>query len=350
MERELYSALDASINRALEGMRVCEDIARFSIRENSLSTRLKSLRHQLGEAARAFPRELLLAARDIARDEQKYTDLETETRRSDLSDVLKANFHRSLEALRTIEELAKLVTGNGAAFQKVRFSLYDLEKDVVLAVERNNRLSHLDGGALYAILDSSFVKDENYSEICRHLIKGGASAVQLRMKGHESSQFLAVAQEISRLCREHNVLFIVNDRPDIALLSGAGGLHLGQDDMPVDQARRMLPPGMIIGKSTHSRDQALEALYEGPDYIALGPIFNTRSKDGSELKGIGTEIITEVKKDSDVPLVGIGGITADNARDVISSGCEACAVISCLYQNNRIEENCRNLVRAMKRA
>jgi thiamine-phosphate diphosphorylase len=142
------------------------------------------------------------------------------------------------------------------------------------------------------------------------------------------AELFPLAQHLARRCREVGALFIVNDRADLALAAGADGLHVGQDDLPAREARALLPPPMILGVSTHDAVQARRAVADGADYVAVGSIFPTSSKTGFQL--VGPELIRRVRPEVPVPLVGIGGITADNAPAVLAAGADAVAVISAL--------------------
>ena len=288
------------------------------------------MRHE----AAVFPPGGLLSSRDVAGDDQKFFDLESEKKRASLFDVLRANFRRSIEAVRALEELSKAAEISPQPdFQTIRFELYALEKEVLLSFEKEKNLS-LFRNALYAIIDSSFVANN-------------ASILQLRMKARPSRDLLAVGRDCAALCRERGVLFIINDRPDIACLAGAHGVHLGQDDIPPCEARKILSPDMITGLSTHSPQQAVEAAAQGTDYIAIGPVFDTSTKNGDLVRGMGTAVIPEIKSGVALPLVAIGGITGDNAGQVMAAGADACAVISFLYSGGRFTENCRAFVNSL---
>jgi thiamine-phosphate diphosphorylase len=139
---------------------------------------------------------------------------------------------------------------------------------------------------------------------------------------------LPLARSLARRCREAGALLIINDRADLALAADADGLHVGQDDLPARQARALLPPGMILGVSTHDPEQARRAVADGADYVAVGSIFPTTTKAGFQL--VGPELIRRVRPEVPVPLVGIGGITAENAPAVLGAGADAVAVISAL--------------------
>jgi thiamine-phosphate pyrophosphorylase len=332
----------------MEGIRVCEDILRFSFRMTDQSSRLKDLRHELMGEAEKFSWPLLLEARDVVGDGQKFYDLPGEISRASLVDALRANFRRGLDALRSLEELAKVAAQSPAPdFQRIRFSLYSLEKDALLSCRRF-RAGDLFRRALYAILDSSLLGDGNYAAAARDFIDGGARIIQLRMKDAPGAKIFAVARDCAALCDARDVLFIVNDRPDIARCCGAGGVHLGQDDIPPGEARKVAGEGMIIGLSTHSARQALDASSQGVDYIALGPLFDTATKAGTPLKGIGTAVITQVRPGITLPLVAIGGITPENAGMAVAAGADSCAVISALYRHGELARNCRSMKAALE--
>jgi thiamine-phosphate pyrophosphorylase len=181
---------------------------------------------------------------------------------------------------------------------------------------------------LYAILDPSLARGRDLPNLLEAVLGGGCRLVQLREKTLPLMDLLPLARLVARRCREVGALFIVNDRADLALAVGADGLHVGQDDLPARRARDLLKPGMILGVSTHDAEQARRAVADGADYIAVGSIFPTATKAGFQL--VGLDLIRRVREEVSVPLVGIGGITADNAEMVLAAGADAVAVISAL--------------------
>ena len=181
---------------------------------------------------------------------------------------------------------------------------------------------------LYAILDRSVARGRDLPGLLDAVLAGGCRLVQLREKTMPLDELLPLARALARRCREVGALLIVNDRADLALAAGADGLHVGQDDLPARQARALLPPGMILGVSTHDPEQARRAVADGADYVAVGSIFPTTTKAGFHL--VGPELIRRVRPEVPVPLVGIGGITAENAPAVLAAGADAVAVISAL--------------------
>lgn len=179
---------------------------------------------------------------------------------------------------------------------------------------------------LYVILDAGAARGRDLATVLDAVLAGGCRVVQLRDKTHAPGPLLALAVPLRRRCREAGATFIVNDRADLALALEADGLHVGQDDLPAAVARRLLPPGMILGVSTHDEAQARQALREGADYVAVGSIFPTGTKTGFQL--VGTRLVRAVRPEIPVPLVAIGGITEANAAEVIEAGADAVAVIS----------------------
>ena len=180
--------------------------------------------------------------------------------------------------------------------------------------------------ALYVIIDPEVSRGREPAALLDAVLAGGCRVVQLRDKRATAAALYPLARSLADRCRRAGALFIVNDRADLALAVGAGGLHVGQDDLPAAAARRLLPAEMILGVSTHGPEQARRALADGADYVAVGSIFPTGTKAGFEL--VGPELVRRLRPEIPVPLVGIGGITADNAAQVLAAGADAVAVIS----------------------
>jgi thiamine-phosphate pyrophosphorylase len=158
-------------------------------------------------------------------------------------------------------------------------------------------------------------------------VRGGAAVVQLRLKEAGAGEFLRLAREARRLCGGQKTLFFVNDRPDIARLAEADGLHLGQDDLPLAEARKIVGPKMIIGLSTHSDAEIDQS--QGADYIGFGPIYATSSKPGARLPPPhGIDGLRKAVQRSKIPVVAIGGITSKTARDVYAAGARCVASIA----------------------
>ena len=180
---------------------------------------------------------------------------------------------------------------------------------------------------LYAILDTSFCRDRSPIAILSELLKGGGKIVQLRAKELPSGEFFVLAKEARQLTREAGATFIVNDRADIALACHADGVHLGQDDLPLAAARKVLGGEKIIGISTHDLTQARAAEAGGADYIGFGPLFGSTTKDtGYTARGL--DMLREIRAAVKIPIVAIGGINEHNVAEVWKSGADAAAIIS----------------------
>lgn len=340
MNPEIYTPLDANINRCIEGIRVCEDIFRFSVK-NIISAEFKNLRHKITVLISHLPSGDLLRARDVLNDEQKFINTSSEMNRGGIKDIFRSNIRRGIEASRVIEEFGKNVDpGLAAGFQEIRFALYELEKSGWMILEKNRRIEKL-RYSLYAIIDSAFVPADRMEETSGILALSGADIIQLRMKNVPDREFLPAAEKVSAVCRNNDILFIVNDRADIAILSGADGLHIGQDDIPLSRAREITGGDMIIGISVTSAGEASAA--QDADYVAAGPVFATSSKDGSMLEGLGMNRVREICACTAKPVAAIGGVNESNARNLLDAGVLSLSVISALYKDGKISENTAKL-------
>ena len=335
--------IDASLNRIGEGLRLLEDLARLLLNDAVLTQQLKTMRHELIRGDWPFHRQLL-ESRNSEGDVGVDIEVPGEEKERDLPTTVMANARRVKESLRTLEELAKIP---GAApeldsekFKQARFVLYTVERDLLAKLLRQDKTNRIQG--LYVIVDTEVLKGRGHVEVAAQAIRGGAKIIQLRDKTLSKKELLSVAQEIKNLCAEHNVLFIMNDYLDLALAVGVDGLHLGQDDLPLKIARRLLPMDKILGCSVTTVEQAVVAVSEGADYIAVGSMYPTPSK--ATAKVVGLERLREVRQKVSLPLVAIGGITKDNAAEVKAAGADSVAVISAVVGAQAPEEAARQIV------
>jgi thiamine-phosphate pyrophosphorylase len=162
--------------------------------------------------------------------------------------------------------------------------------------------------------------------LARILLEGGARLMQLRLKNAPGRELLAAARAIAAMCRERGAMLIVDDRADIAMLAGAAGVHLGQDDLPLEAARRLVGRDMIIGISTHGVEQAVAAESGGADYIGFGPLYPGGLRNNAEGKGLA--MLREVRAAVSIPIVAIGGITEATVPEALAAGADACAIIT----------------------
>jgi len=172
---------------------------------------------------------------------------------------------------------------------------------------------------LYAIVDPAACRGRDPEVVAAAILRGGCAVLQLRDKGAPDGELLALARRLAARCRRAGVPFVVNDRPDLALLTAADGLHLGQDDLPIAEARRVVGPACAIGASTHDEAQARRAVGEGADLVALGPIHPTASKANPD-PVVGVERLAGVCASIAAPVVAIGGITVENAAAIRRAG------------------------------
>ena len=180
---------------------------------------------------------------------------------------------------------------------------------------------------LYVIPDRTIGAPRSLLEQTTAALGGGATAIQLRDKHLEGRELLEIATAMAELCRRAKALFFVNDRLDIALLCGAHGVHLGQDDLPADAARRLCPPDFIVGVSAQSKEQARRAKAHGADYLGIGAVYPTQTKDAAAL---GLDGVRGVATATDLPSVAIGGINLANASEVMAAGVDGLSVISAI--------------------
>jgi thiamine-phosphate pyrophosphorylase len=343
LRQQLWRVIDANLNRTGEGLRVLEDIARLMLNDAVLSQQLKTMRHELVRGEPAFNKQLL-TARDSERDVGINTLAPGQEKGKELPLVVVANARRVQESLRTIEELAKTkdITPrlDPERFKQARFHIYTIERELLSRLTRQDKVEHISG--LHAIIDTQALKGRSHIETTRHIISGGAKTIQLRDKLSSKKDLLPIARQLKALCAEHNVLFTVNDYLDLALATDADGLHLGQEDLPIKVARRLLPIDKILGGSVTTVEQATAAESDGADYVAVGSIYPTPSKETAVI--VGLERLRQVRQAVGLPLVAIGGITRDNAAAVIAAGADSVAVISAVLGATSPEEAARQIV------
>lgn len=194
---------------------------------------------------------------------------------------------------------------------------------------------------LYAITDRHWLNGRSLYEVVKESLDGGVTFLQLREKQLDEDHFLAEAKELQGLCSEYNVPFIINDNVEIALAINADGVHIGQSDMEMKEAREKLGSDKIIGVSAHTKEEALLAQAQGADYLGVGAVFPTSSKDDAE--SVSYETLKEICEVVSIPVVAIGGITKDNLHQLSGSGISGVSVISAIYAQPDIKEAAREL-------
>ena len=211
----------------------------------------------------------------------------------------------------------------------------------------SNHVKKISECRLYGIVDTGYVTGDRIPSMARSLIAGGVDILQLRAKKQSREEMRTMSLELAPICRNAGIPFILNDYPDLVPETGADGAHVGQDDLSIAEARKLAGPKAIIGKSTHSLDQAMAAVAESPDYIGFGPLFATATKP--DYSPIGTEQIREVYRVIPFPVFCIGGINLGNLATVLACGAERVVIVSDLL---RVENStarttaCRELLPA----
>ena len=338
---EILRIIDASLNRIGEGLRLLEDSARLMLNDATLTQQLKNMRHELVRSDWSIQQQLL-QARDSEGDVGIDMEVPGEEKQREIPVTIVANARRVQESLRVMEEMAK-TPGLGLdseKFKQARFALYAIEKALLSRVLRQDKIKRLFG--LYVVIDTPALRGRSHVEVAGQAIRGGAKVIQLRDKVHSKKELLTIAQELRNLCAEQDAFFIMNDCLDVALAVDADGLHVGQDDLPVKVARRLLPIDRILGCSARIVDKAAIAQSEGADYIAVGAMYPTSSKETAEV--VGTERLKQIRQAVTLPLVAIGGINATNVSEVLTAGADSVAVINAVLGAEDVEGATRQIV------
>lgn len=316
--------LDANLNRAREGLRVCEEHARFALENPAWAARLKDVRHRLRAAE-----ELLVAAagsplsreRDTAGDCGTAIKTAAEAARPDAGAVVAANLKRAQEALRVLGEYGKTLSAEAAALcEAARYALYDLEPLLVASDALRARLRR---ARLYVLVTTDLCTGKDPLAACREAVDGGADMIQLREKNMEDGEFLALATKMQEICADR-ALFLVDDRAHVSRLLGTSGVHVGQGDLPVGLARRLVGPSALIGLSTHAPEQALAGVAAGADCFGVGPVYPTQTKQ--HRASVGLEYVRWAVANCPVPYHAIGGVNRETAEAVLDTGCFGIAI------------------------
>ncbi len=314
--------LDANLNRAGEALRVWEEYARFQLEDPSLYESIKQLRHDLSASVPDELRTSMLHHRDAIGDIGRTIETSSEYQRKHTLDVAQANGQRATQALRTIEEYSKPFAGEFARHaESIRYRVYEIQRQLHVTHWAGERFGHV---RLYVLITEALCK-RDWFETAQAVMQGGADAIQLREKHLSDRELIIRGRRLTSLCREHGALFILNDRPDIARLVNAHGVHLGQDDMSMMDARRLLPSHMIVGLSTHSPEQVQCAIKQAPDYIAVGPMFASSTKPQDHIPG--PALLNMVAQQTSLPLVAIGGIHHTNMSAITHTASRACVCV-----------------------
>jgi len=325
--RDILRILDANLNRAREAARVVEEQARFAIKDPPLFRRLKAIREGLAAIASSIGEARLLAARDTPNDFGTDVTSSAELSRAAISNVLTANLKRLQEALRVMEEYAKLgFLEASAQAKKLRYEAYVLENDFAAGAIR----ARLRACSVMLILTRSLCRT-GWQTVLRGAINAGVRCIQVREKDALSSDLVTIARETLIVARDadHRSLVIVNDRFDVAQITRADGVHLGTSDLPIAETRRLAGTGMLVGASTHNEQEVSAALAAGADYLGAGAMFTTSTKQVQHLGGPAFGALA-TRTAGETPVFCIGGVTLANAADLKKAGISRVAVSSAI--------------------
>ncbi len=327
LEADLFEArtrrlLDAVGNRLEEALRVVEDQLRFRHGLHAAPRAWRELRHEAAALRRSMTgAHPLPLSRDVASDPGHPGRTPQVTPHLGPDAVLQANVARAREAIRSLEEEYRRIDPQaGRSAERLRYRIYAHESAALGFLARREKLAT---ARLYVLVTSHLAKG-TAEQVTQSALEGGAQVIQLREKEMEGREFLALAERLRALTHAAGAVLIINDRVEIAALSGADGVHLGQGDILPLAARRILGPDAIIGLSTHEPAEAARAAVEGADYIGVGPIHLTKTKEHREAVGLG--YIAAAKEVSDLPAFAIGSVTRKTIDSVLEAGAERVAI------------------------
>ena len=317
----LLRILDVNANRASEGLRVVEEYARFVLEDPHLARTLKQLRHDLASVITANFSDSLVTARDAQHDVGTQIKTTQEYSRPSLLEIAIANQKRAEQALRCLEEFLKPVSPDAAQLvEQLRYRAYTVARAISTTAASQTKLH---AARLYVLIDGGF-SETDFAERASKLIAAGIDVLQLRDKRLPDRTLLARARQLRALCTGSKTLFVMNDRPDLALLAQADGVHVGQEELTVKDARQIVGTNLLVGVSTHTIEQARAAVLDGADYIGCGPTFPSATKSFAQFSGLA--FLRDVAAEIRLPAFAIGGITRSNLASVLATGFHRVAV------------------------
>lgn len=317
----LVRILDANANRAAEGLRVVEEYLRFVLEDKHLTSLYKQLRHGLAELVQRIPASDRYSARDTQSDVGTTITSADEYLRGTAEDVAEASHKRVEQALRCLEEYAKpLYPQLAPHFERLRYDLYTLARAVALTRFSRERLL---AAKLYVLVDAGSDERE-FAQRAETLVTAGVHILQLREKNLPDRELLTRARRLRQITRGTSTLFVMNDRPDLTVLADADGVHVGQSELSVKDARAIVGPDRLVGVSTHSIEQARQAVLDGANYIGCGPTFPSGTKYFDDFPGL--DFLRHVAAEISLPAFAIGGITLKALDEVLATGMRRVAI------------------------
>lgn len=340
---KIYRIIDVNINRVSEGLRVLEDLTRFYYEEPQITEKIRKIRHCVRKTVKDLNPEFLNqrnAENDLGFEISQTTNLDNKT---NIKELITANFKRVQEGLRVIEETLKIAGYYEMAkiYETCRYDSYTAEKIYFNTFNRIAKRKLLESN-LYCIIAEKYSKGRSNIEIVRQIIEAGVKIIQYRERNKKKLYKYKECEKIRELTRQAGVTFIVNGDIDIAILVQADGVHIDQKDLPVEKVRELTGNEMIIGLSTHSREQAQDAFEKGADYIWAGPLFKTNCK-GDIWDPAGLEYLKYIVNNVNIPFVAVGGIREHNVAQVFRLGAKCIAMATEIAGADDIKQKVNNI-------
>jgi thiamine-phosphate pyrophosphorylase len=322
-----WRALDASANRAGEALRVIEDVVRFVLDDAHLTGLAKNLRHELAAVLASGRLAHRIMLRDVSGDVGAGVEAAAALPRATVHDLIAANAARAAQALRSLEEVSRLIEPDAAAaFERLRYRLYVLERGAVGTARGADRLRGVD----LCVLVDGREDARGFERLVESLLEAGVRMLQIRDKDLPVpvlAERARAAVEIAR--RRHpdgRAIVVVNDRADVAVAVGADGVHTGADDLPLAMVRRVIGPRALLGRTAHDLAEARAAVLDGADCLGVGPCFPSHTKSFAAYAP--PEFLTAVASEIALPAFAIGGITLERIDEIVALGYSRAAVAS----------------------
>lgn len=344
----IWRAVDAAANRAVEALRVLEDVLRFTVDDRHLTNLAKTLRHDLAATLAETGLNRRIMARDVAGDVGVGLDAPAALTRRGPADVLAANATRAAQALRSLQETAAVVAPAAVGrFESLRYRLYTLERAAAAVSRSPDRLT----GITLCVLVDGGSDAGAFARLVESLVEAGVRMFQLRDKSLPVPLLVERARAGLAICRSRPAgdrpLFVVNDRVDVAAAVAADGGHVGADDLPVPLVRRVLGPDPLVGRTAHDAAEARQAVLDGADYLGIGPCFPSATK--SFAAHATPEFLRTVSSEISLPTFAIGGITAEKLPLLVELGVRRIAVASAVTRAADPPRAARELIETLAR-
>ena len=337
-DKRIAQIIDANLDRGREGLRVLEDWARFGLGRDDLVIEFKNFRQLLGK----YHLKIYKDSRNHIKDTSIGLSHSEQFNRKSIDNLISANSARVQEAMRVIEEFSRYNNIELSSIaSKIRYEIYSLEIKLLNFQSKKNLMEIIKDNNLYFISSQK----PNNLKIIENALKGGVKIIQQRYKNGTDLNHLQEAKKIKILCQKFKALFIINDRIDIALACDADGVHLGQDDIDIKSARNILGSSKIIGASANKKSDIKNAIDNGCDYLGIGPVFETLTKEGK--KPLGLEIIKELTDGLTIPFFVIGGIKQNHISLLKKNRLNKIALVSEIANSENPQEKAIMLIKKL---